>query len=117
MEIKLSLTEELLLWQKCLRTPKNITGLLTPSVAERVWQEALITGFMATDSKRYKSTCWGVPNTFSLPNVGWNNAYAKLEIDISNYSDNIHYIDLASRGRNAFMQCFEDKLVPVLGVV
>ena len=97
--------------------PKNITSLLTPSVTERVWQETLMTGFMATDSKHYKSTCWGVPNTFSLPNVGWNDAYAKLEIDVSNYSDNIHYIDLASRGRNAFMQSFENKLAPVLAVV
>ena len=97
--------------------PKNIMSLLTPSVTERVWQETLMTGFMATDSKHYKSTCWGVPNTFSLPNVGWNDAYAKLEIDISNYSDNIHYIDLASRGRNALMQSFENKLAPVLAVV
>ena len=97
--------------------PKNITSLLTPSVTEKVWQEALMTGFMATDSKRYKSTCWGVPNTFSLPNVGWNKAYANLEIAISNYSDNIHYIDLASRGRNAFIQSFENKLAPVLAVV
>ena len=66
-----------------------------------------MTGFMAADSKRYKSTCWGVPNMFSLPNVGWNKAYANLEIVISNYSHNIHYIDLASRGRNEFMQNFE----------
>ena len=97
--------------------PSKITSLLTPAVTERIWQEILTTGFMAADSKRYKSTCWGVPNMFSLPNVGWNNAYTNLETAISKISDNIHYIDLASRGRNAFMQSFEDKLVSVLGVV
>ena len=97
--------------------PSKITSLLTPAVTERIWQEILTTGFMAADSKHYKSTCWGVPNMFSLPNVGWNNAYTNLETAISRISDNIHYIDLASRGRNAFMQRFEDKLVPVLGVI
>ena len=58
-----------------------------------------------------------MPNVFSLPNEGWNNAYANLEIAISNISDNIHYIGLASRGRNAFMHSFQSKLAPVLGLV
>ena len=59
--------------------PFKFMSLLTPAVTERTWQERLTTGFMAVDSKRYKSSCWGVPNMFSLPNVGWNNAYTKFE--------------------------------------
>ena len=95
----------------------NITSLLTPVVTGKIWQEILTTEFMATDSKYHKSTYWGVPNMFSLPIVGWTNAYANLETSKSKISDNIHYINLTSHGRNAFMQSFEDKLVPVLGVV
>ena len=97
--------------------PSKITSLLMPAVTERIWQEILTTGFMAANSKHYKSTCWGVPNMFSLPNVGWSNAYTNLETAISKISDNIHYINLASRGRSAFMQSFENKFVSVLGVV
>ena len=96
---------------------KIITSLLAPSVREKIWQKTSTTGFVATDSKCHKSTCWSVPNTFDLSKLGLNNVYAKLETASSNISDNIYYIDLASRRRIAFMQSFESKFAHVLGVV
>lgn len=90
--------------------PSTFASKLTTEFANIVWRNILDVGFV-TGINRYEAlTFFSTPVAFTLPLIGWRDQYEQYNSLVESKISRLFRIGYGFRGRNSFIEFFENNL-------
>lgn len=90
--------------------PATFASKLTTEFANTVWRNILDVGFVEGINSYKALNFFSTPVAFTLPLIGWRDQYQKYDSLVESKISNLFRIGYGFRGRNSFIEFFENNL-------